>query len=172
MIDSIGITTDQGMSAINAGQGETEAGQFETPTPISRTTASAALYTQKALDVVFSMHGMYFDVDFFACQEDVDLAFRMRLLGFTAWYVPGPPVLHVHSATGQSYSPFKSYHIHRNTLYMILKNMSGLLLMTGFAHFMAKYVGLLGSLPKHRRPSFELSKTAGISAMIGIVLNA
>lgn len=172
VIDSVGITIDPGMSAINAGQGELDGGQFETSKPIFGATASAALYTREALDAVFLKHGTYFDTDFFAYQEDVDLAFRMRLLGFTAWYVPGPPVLHVHSATGQSYSPFKSYHIHRNTLYMIMKNMPGLLLMEGFAHFMAKYVGLLGSLVKKRGPSFELSKTAGISAMARIVFKA
>jgi GT2 family glycosyltransferase len=172
VIDSVGITIDPGISAINAGQGETDAGQFETPRPIFGATASAALYTREALDAVFSAHGMCFDEDFFAYQEDVDLAFRMRLLGFTAWYVPGPPVLHVHSATGRSYSPFKSYHIHRNSLYMILKNMPGLLLMAGFIHFMTKYVGLLGSLLKKRGPSFELSRTAGTSGMARIVLKS
>jgi GT2 family glycosyltransferase len=172
VIDSVGITIDPGMSAINAGQGETDAGQFETPRPIFGAAASAALYTREALDAVFSAHGMYFDADFFAYQEDVDLAFRMRLLGFTAWCVPGPPVLHVHSATGQSYSPFKSYHIHRNTLYMIIKNMPGSLVIAVFAHFIAKYGALMGSVIKKRGPSFELSKTAGISGMAGIVFKA
>jgi GT2 family glycosyltransferase len=172
VVDSVGITIDPGMSAINEGQGEKDQGQFEAAKEIFGATASAVIYTREALDAVFLNHGAYFDADFFAYQEDVDLAFRLRLLGFSAWYVPGPPVLHVHSATGRSYSPFKSYHIHRNTLYMIVKNMPGFLLITGLASFIAKYGALIGSLRKERGPSYELSKKTGIPGMAGIALKA
>lgn len=172
VIDSAGITIDLGMSAVNDGHGEKDIGKFDGPREIFGAAASAAVYSRSALEALFMHHGAYFDTDFFAYQEDVDLAFRMRLLGFTAWYVPGPPVLHVHSATGRSYSPFKSYHIHRNSLYMIIKNMPGFLLITGLASFIAKYGTLINSLKKERGPSYELSKKAGVPGMAGIVLKA
>ena len=172
IIDSVGITINHDMSAINEGQGEHDKGQFEVPGEIFGATASAVIYTRKALDALRQSHGEYFDADYFAYQEDVDLAFRMRLLGYCAWYVPGRPVLHVHSATGENHSPFKSYHIHRNTLYTLVKNMPGILLLSGMFHFLKKYGALLGSLSKKQGPSYELSKKAGISGMVGIVFKA
>ena len=172
IIDSAGITIDPGMSAINDGQEEPDKGQFEHPKEIFGATASAVLYTREALETVFKNHGEFFDADYFAYQDDVDLAFRLRLLGFSAWYVPGRPVLHVHSATGKSHSPFKSYHIHRNTLYTIVKDLPGILMWIGIFYFIKKYAFLIGSLKKKQGPSYELSQKISIPGMMTIVLKA
>ena len=172
IIDSVGIMIDPGMSAINDGQGDADTGQFERPKEIFGGTASAVIYTRDALETLWVNHGEYFDADYFAYQEDVDLAFRMRLLGFSAWYVPGRPVLHIHSATGKNHSPFKAYHIHRNTLYTLIKNLPGVLVLFGIFYFLKKYGALIGSLKRKQGPSYALSKTISVPGMMTIVLKA
>jgi GT2 family glycosyltransferase len=72
--------------------------------------AAAAMYRT---DVLRECSG--FDEDFFCYAEDVDLGFRMRLLGHRAWYVPEAVVHHKGSATvGGRHSDFAAYHGHRN----------------------------------------------------------
>ncbi|MCU4121264.1 glycosyltransferase family 2 protein [Variovorax sp. N23] len=83
--------------------------------------AAAAMYR---LDVFRECEG--FDEDFFCYAEDVDLGFRMRLLGHRAWYVPGAVVHHVGSgAVGGQHSNFATYHGHRNLVWVFVKNMPG-----------------------------------------------
>jgi GT2 family glycosyltransferase len=79
--------------------------------------AGAALYRRCMLDEI----GL-FDRDFFAYLEDVDLAWRARLAGWSCVYAPEAVVTHVHSATGVEGSPFKSYQLGRNKLWTIAKN--------------------------------------------------
>jgi GT2 family glycosyltransferase len=63
-----------------------------------------------------------FDEAFFAYLEDVDLAWRARRAGWRCLYVPAAHVLHRHSATGQEGSPFKSFHLGRNKVWLVAKN--------------------------------------------------
>jgi N-acetylglucosaminyl-diphospho-decaprenol L-rhamnosyltransferase len=63
-----------------------------------------------------------FDESFFAYYEDVDLAWRARLMGWRCLYVPTARVFHVHSATGGQGPSFKQYLLTRNKLWTILKN--------------------------------------------------
>jgi GT2 family glycosyltransferase len=81
--------------------------------------AAAALYRREAI----SMAGG-FDESFFCYIEDVDLGFRLRLLGWRSLYVPTAVVRHVGSATsGGAHSAFAVYHGHRNIVWMFVKNM-------------------------------------------------
>ena len=83
--------------------------------------AAAALYRASALR---SCGG--FDEDFFCYAEDVDLGFRLRLIGGQAWYVPDAVVQHMGSATtGGQHSDFATYHGHRNLIWVFVKNMPG-----------------------------------------------
>lgn len=85
--------------------------------------AAAALYRTQ---VIQDLGG--FDEDFFCYVEDVDLGFRLRLMGWQSWYVPSAVVRHVGSATsGGSHSHFSVYHGHRNLVWMYVKNMPGYL---------------------------------------------
>lgn len=81
--------------------------------------AAAALYRRNALMEVGG-----FDEDFFCYIEDVDLGFRLRLLGYRCLQVPGAAVHHVGSATtGGKQSDFAVYHGHRNLVWCYVKNM-------------------------------------------------
>jgi len=81
--------------------------------------AAAALYRRDAL---ISAGG--FDEDFFCYVEDVDLGFRLRLLGHRCLLVPNAVVHHIGSATtGGRHGDFSVYHGHRNLVWTFVKNM-------------------------------------------------
>lgn len=84
--------------------------------------AAAAMYRK---DVFLEAGG--FDEDFFCYIEDVDLGFRMRLLGHRCLYVPDSVALHVGSAVTGRRSDFSIYHGHRNLVWAYIKNMPGML---------------------------------------------
>lgn len=93
------------------------------PLEIFGPCAGAALYRRKALDEVG-----FFDPAFFAYLEDADLAWRLRLAGWPTLYLPEAKVWHEYSGTGGQGSPFKSFQLGRNRLWVILKNWPGALL--------------------------------------------
>jgi len=85
--------------------------------------AAAALYRLEALEQAGG-----FDEDYFCYSEDVDLGFRLRLLGYRSVYVPDAIVYHVGSASsGGQKSDFSVYYGHRNLVWTFVKNMPGLL---------------------------------------------
>ncbi|TRO82710.1 glycosyltransferase family 2 protein [Desulfuromonas acetexigens] len=93
------------------------------PREIFSPCAAAALYRA---DAFLRVGG--FDEDFFCYVEDVDLGFRLRLLGYKALLVPSSVVHHVGSATtGGGQSDFALYHGHRNLIWTYVKNMPGVL---------------------------------------------
>lgn len=84
--------------------------------------AAAAMFRKDAL-----LAAGGFDEDFFCYVEDVDLGFRLRLLGHRCWYVPDSVALHVGSAVTGRHSDFSVYHGHRNLVWAFVKNMPGVL---------------------------------------------
>jgi GT2 family glycosyltransferase len=84
--------------------------------------AAAALYPRQDF---LEIGG--FDEDYFSYHEDVDLGFRLRLRGLSAYYVPKATVYHVGSASTGKMSDFSVYYGHRNLVWTYLKNMPGLL---------------------------------------------
>ncbi|MGZ8165539.1 MAG: glycosyltransferase family 2 protein [Methylobacter sp.] len=93
------------------------------PQEVFSPCAAAALYKREAL---ISVGG--FDEDFFCYVEDVDLSFRLRLVGHRCLLVPDAIVHHVGSATtGGQHSDFSVYHGHRNLVWTFVKNMPGVL---------------------------------------------
>jgi GT2 family glycosyltransferase len=171
IIDSVGILIYLDASAINRGQKENDAGQYEKEEEIFGASASAALYTHEALNKVKLPGENYFDSDYFAYYEDVDLAWRLRLAGFSSFYCPGARVFHVHSATGKNYSPFKSFHIIRNQYYNILKNMPLYCMLRALLFMPIRYFFMAVSVLRKKGPSAELSKQKNES-IIRIVLRA
>lgn len=85
--------------------------------------AAAAMYRQQAL-----VDAGGFDEDFFCYVEDVDLGFRLRLVGHQAMLVNDAVVRHVGSvSTGGQHSDFAVYHGHRNLVWTYIKDMPGIL---------------------------------------------
>jgi GT2 family glycosyltransferase len=92
------------------------------PEEIFAPCAAAALYRR---DVFTAARG--FDENYFCYFEDVDLGFRLRLLGHRCLYVPDAVVHHVGSAVTKKHSDFYVYHGHRNLVWTYFKNMPGIL---------------------------------------------
>ncbi len=87
---------------------------------------AAALYPRE----VFLEAGG-FDERYFCYHEDVDIAFRLRLLGERCQFVPDARVRHAGSAISGRASAFSVFHGVRNGVWTYIKNMpGGLLLLT------------------------------------------
>ena len=80
--------------------------------------AAAALYRRSAWDEAGGL-----DDDFFCYMEDVDLGFRLRLLGWQARYVPQSVCYHAGSAITGRRSDFSTYYGQRNIVWTFVKNM-------------------------------------------------
>ena len=84
---------------------------------------AAAFYRRDALKAAGG-----FDSRFFCYMEDVDLGFRLRLLGHQSLYVPNAVVEHVGSGITGRRSDFSVYFGHRNLVWTYFKNMPSALL--------------------------------------------
>lgn len=111
------------------------------PREIFSPCAAAALYRKAAIDAVGG-----FDESYFCYVEDVDLGFRLQLVGFRARYVPDALVFHKGSAlTGGQHSAFAVYHGHRNLVWTYVKNLPGMLLWLLLPlHLMMNLAALVG----------------------------
>ncbi|MGB9979564.1 glycosyltransferase family 2 protein [Methanobacterium sp.] len=97
--------------------------------------AGAALYRKSILDKIG-----YFDENFFAYMEDVDISYRARIKGYKCVYCPEAVVYHLGSGTsGSKYNEFKIRLAARNNVYMPYKNMpwpqlvlNGIFLIVGY----------------------------------------
>lgn len=81
-----------------------------------------------------------FEERYFCYHEDVDLAFRFRLMGERCQFVPGAVVHHAGSAIAGRSSDFAVFHGMRNGVWTYFRNMPGGLLLLTLP------VWLLGSL--------------------------
>ena len=96
LIDSAGDEYDPGGFARKRGHDEPRGSspRYREPGPAWGASAAAAFYRRPA---VLAAGG--FPADFGAYFEDVDLAFRLRRLGFVAWFDPASVVWHRVSAS-------------------------------------------------------------------------
>jgi len=117
VINSAGICIDPAGITWDRQGGETDDPSDEKVVEIFGPCAGAALYRR----AMFEEIGL-FDEDFFAYLEDVDLAWRARLAGWRAVYVPLARVYHLHSGTLGEGSPLKSFLLGRNKVWLIAKN--------------------------------------------------
>jgi len=97
--------------------------------------AGAALYRKNIFDKIG-----YFDENFFAYMEDVDISFRVRIHGFKCFYCPDAIVFHRTSATtGSRYNEFKTKLAARNNVYVPYKNMPWPQLAVNFIFLLLGY---------------------------------
>jgi GT2 family glycosyltransferase len=71
-----------------------------------------------------------FDEDFFAYMEDVDLDFRLQLLGYPCYYLPQAVVRHAGSGSTAPRSDLVVFYGHRNLVWTFIKDMPGWLFWT------------------------------------------
>ncbi len=98
---------------------ERDTGQYEEPREIFW-ASGAALFARR--DVITRAGLM--DESFFAYMEEIDLAWRVHLMGYKVVYVPGARIFHLGSPNLDRKSARHLYLNHRNNLVMVLKNYS------------------------------------------------
>lgn len=94
--------------------------RYQESSDIFAACAGAAIYRK----IIFEKIG-YFDEDFFAYLEDVDIGYRARLHGYINVYEPKARVLHVGSgSSGSRHNEFKVGLSARNSMFVMYKNFS------------------------------------------------
>ncbi|MFA6603232.1 MAG: glycosyltransferase family 2 protein [Patescibacteria group bacterium] len=133
-IDSTGLRVLRSRRFVDRGAGESDDGRYDRPEEVFGVSGAVALYRLAALEDV-AQDGQYFDEDFFAYKEDVDLAWRLRLRGWTSLYAPAARAYHYRTAAGGERarlreiasgrlgrSKFVNYLSYRNHLFVLAKN--------------------------------------------------
>lgn len=100
---------------------------------------AAALYPREAF-----LGAGGFDEGYFCFHEDVDIAFRLRLLGEQCQFAPRARVRHAGSGTTGRGSRFAVFHGVRNGVWTWVKNMPGDLLLLGAPVWALGTLALLG----------------------------
>jgi GT2 family glycosyltransferase len=121
-VNAAGLTVGRDLVAFEEAFGRPASALPAAPWPVFGPSGGAAAFRRAALDDV----GL-FDERFFAYLEDVDLAWRLRLRGWRTVAVPAARVAHAYSATAGADSPFKRYHLARNRVWLLVKNVPGAL---------------------------------------------
>ena len=100
------------------GHREFDNGQFDTPRYILGACGGAALYRRSLFDDIG-----FFDEDYFAYLEDVDMGLRAQSAGYKCIYVPTAIIYHLGcGTTGSGYSPLVVKLSARNNWNTIVKN--------------------------------------------------
>lgn len=107
-----------GLAPFNVGHGEADGPRFREGRYVLSACAGAAAYRRSFFDRVG-----YFDEDFFAWFEDVEIGIRGQLAGFRCWYEPTAVVRHLGSATAARIPDRKIFLLIRNNLILFFQTM-------------------------------------------------
>lgn len=135
IIDSTGIRITRSRRGVERGAGETDdASQYGRTEEVFGVSGALAMYRLSALEDI-AYRGEFFDEDFFAYKEDIDIAWRLRLRGWAALYVPFAKAYHYRTAYGRERtgilesirrrrirSAAVNFYSHRNHLLLLMKN--------------------------------------------------
>lgn len=125
-IDSTGLYIDRRRRQYLRGHREADCGQYDHDGEVFGLDGAAPIYRKAMLDDI-EVGGQPFDESFFAHKEDVDLAWRARLLGWRAWYVHEAQAFHRRSFRPGHRKPVASairVHAVKNRYLLLLKNES------------------------------------------------
>ena len=138
MIDDVGNIILPYGKVYKIGYNERDNGQYKKARVVFGASGAASAFRREFFEIVG-----FFDEDFFAYLEDIDLSFRANLLGLKCLYVPDAVVYHIGSATtGSTYNKFTVYYLGRNTFNVIVKNFPARLILLNFFKILAFFCAL------------------------------
>jgi GT2 family glycosyltransferase len=123
-IDSTGLVIRRDRRIQDRGRDEVDRGQYACPGEVFGGSGAAVMLARPMLADV-AVDGECFDAEFFAYYEDVDLAWRARLLGWHCAYVPEATGIHRRAfspATRRRVSRERKRLATRNHLRLLVKN--------------------------------------------------
>lgn len=97
---------------------ERDEGQYDDACRVMWATGAAMMVRMDDYNAVGGL-----DAKFFAHNEEIDLCWRLQLIGKEIWCVPQSVVFHVGGATLSKGNPRKTYLNFRNNLLMLYKNL-------------------------------------------------
>lgn len=159
-IDSFGMKIRIIGGGINNYVNEKDDGRQNKIIEIFGPTGCSCLYKRKMLEDI-AVKGEYFDNDFFAFCEDLDLNWRARLRKWKSFTAPKSIVYHRGSESFQVYSFSKAYHSHRNRLFVILKNYPLKFFIKGMLIFIFSYVYYFSSILNNKGYSARTKEKIG-----------
>lgn len=123
-IDSTGLVVRRDRRVQDRGRDEVDRGQYESSEEVFGGTGAAVMLSRHMLADV-AIEGEWFDSAFFAYYEDVDMAWRARLLGWRCLYVPQAIAVHhrhFSAATRRMVNRDRKRLATRNHVRLLLKN--------------------------------------------------
>jgi len=153
MLDAAGDGYDFSGVGFRRGHGEW-ADRYKQNGDVFGACAAAAMYRKSMLEKIG-----FFDEDFFAVGEDIDLSFRAKMAGYRCVYVPDAIVHHKVSATVGVGSDFQIYQSRRNVEYVYFKNMPLMLIVLALPmHILYNLLTFAQAVGQGRLPVFLKAK--------------
>lgn len=121
VIDSAGHVIFRNRLAENRGEGMPGDAALLERAQVFGTCGAAAMYSRAMLEDV-QVRGEYFDEDFFAFWEDLDIDWRAASRGWKCMYNPGALAYHRRGGAGYRKSLLVEYHNYKNRYLLMLKN--------------------------------------------------
>ncbi len=167
ILDGTGITINRARRGRERGQNDPDRGQYDDPQfgDVFGVSGTAAVYRRSALRQARMAFGdgsyEYFDRDFFLYWEDMDLSWRLRLLGWNCAYCAAAMVFHarVAGASQRGYkdiAAFRKHHAalplkirkwqYRNHIFVIIKNDFGWNFWNGLPWIIVRETAMFGYL--------------------------
>ncbi len=135
VLDSCGLQASKGRRFIERGGGEVDKGQYNQAEEVFGISGACVFYRRQALEQV-KFNQEYFDEDFFLYKEDIDMAWRLRLAGWSAFYLPSAVAYHHRRARSfasagwqqilkyhRSKENFVNFYSYRNHGFLLYKNL-------------------------------------------------
>jgi GT2 family glycosyltransferase len=120
-LDGAGDAMLMAGAAYRLGHFDPDNGQHDRPMSVLSGCGAAVLYRREVFELCGGL-----DEEFFAYLEDLDLALRAHLLGYTGVYLPQAVAYHVGSATlGDVLHPRIVEYLTRNQIYLLAKDYPG-----------------------------------------------
>jgi GT2 family glycosyltransferase len=109
VIDTTGHVLTRARLLRNRGEGHLDVGQYDEPGEVFGVSGAVALHRRAMLDDVAWRHPdgrrEVLTEDLFAYFDDVELDWRARVRGWTAWYEPAAVAVHVRGGAGPRRTP-------------------------------------------------------------------
>lgn len=163
IIDSTGLLMNKSRRAFDRGAGEA-ADRWNDSVYVFGVSGAAAIFSRSMVQDI-SIDGQFFDEDFFAYKEDVDVAWRAQILGWKSYYCAEAIAYHARGwkqGTRNKQPLYIRKHSYINRYYMLLKNESLIAYALHFPSIISYEVASLGYLllrePKVLTAWFSLFK--------------
>ena len=142
LIDSVGLEYSRNGNGFSKGIYE-PIEKYNQEKEIFGCCAAACLYRREALEDI-KINDEYFDKDFFALGEDLDIAFRLQWASWKAWYCPKAIVYHFRGKAIGTRNKFGCYYGPRNQTWNLFKNLPNSFILKNLHWIILEQLGQIG----------------------------